>query len=130
MNAELIAQYANDRGTVDKMKTAILNLVKSNETVSFAELARNISRFEGNLPLSLEEYPNIVYWFHCSKEAIQSLIELREEKQIFVHPSSYLLYLLDGCVPNSPIATRLRHYQKPHWCPVVFCSFPYRKHND
>jgi hypothetical protein len=101
------------------MATQILKIVTERRNVSFAELSRSVEGFDGELGLILNDF-NICLWPHLSQAAVDALEELRLAKAIYPKPTSVLVYLADGAVPNMPIARGRRRYKRPHWAPLVF----------
>jgi hypothetical protein len=100
------------------MATQILKIVTERRNVSFAELSRSVEGFDGELGLILNDF-NICLWPHLSQAAVDALEELRLAKAIYPKPTSVLVYLADGAVPNMPIARGRRRYKRPHWAPLV-----------
>lgn len=100
------------------MKESILEYVKEKSGgVSFVELANNIPGFSGDYSIGVGK--NIWYWFFMSEEAADALRELIDEGGIHLALSDILVYMVDGGIPNVPIAKRLREYKKPRWLPTV-----------
>jgi hypothetical protein len=96
------------------MYDAILSLVTRTRTVSFAEMSSQIPGFNGDLALMLEsdDYGNICMWPSLSKEAVDALEALRVARAIHPVPTPWLTYVIDGVVPNLPIAKSRRKYKK------------------
>lgn len=114
--------------TEPNMEDEIFRLIKRRQHVSFAELVRKIPGFDGgNVDLLSEGVENIVFWTGISEQALQALNSLHAQKKIFKHPSSTLVYFIDGMVLNLPVAKRKREYKTQHWCPITLCTYPYGK---
>ena len=84
--------------------------------VSFVELEREVPGFKGDCAIELRE--NLVIWSHMSEEFCEAFTALLDAKEIALTPTSVLVYMCDGAVPNMPIAKRLRPYKKLRWLPV------------
>ena len=103
------------------MAASIYELVLSRRSVSFVELEKGIEGFAGEKAMILhgDGYDNIVLWDGVSEEAAAALDELRSDGRIHFTPTNVLVYLIDGIVPDLPIAKSRRKYKKPHWLPAV-----------
>ena len=102
----------------NELKTEIINLLAARgDGVSFANLSE-IPGFSGNTGMEVEN-KNIFIWFTCTEEAIQAIKELLNEKQIELHSTSHMTYIIDGCVPGYPVAKSDRHYNTPRWQPMA-----------
>ncbi len=90
--------------------------------VSFVELRNAVGEsFNGDwLMVASNDYPNIVLWFGLSRAALTALRELLEEGVITMRPTTPLVYMADGAMPNVPIAKQRRKYKTERWLPVVF----------
>jgi hypothetical protein len=105
------------------LKERILNLIRERDNVTFAELSR-LDGFKHAVKgkgfcVSVENYPNIIYWLGMSEEAVDALCELREEKKIQHVPTTPITYLIDGETLRLPLAKQARQYKDLHWLPVV-----------
>ena len=101
------------------MKQAILDLItKRHGSVSFVELSHEVAGFDGNMELTIGD--NIVLWWGVSAVAAKAIEDLRSSGAIHVHPTTAMVYLIDGTIPRLPIAKRAGPYKSPHWLPVVF----------
>lgn len=104
-----------------KLKTDLLNFIRTKRQVSFAQLQKRIPSFSGNQPLALGEDSNIILWSGVSAEAVKALQELLEEKLIKIERTTHLVYFIDGIVPRLPLVKRPPScgYKSKHWLPVV-----------
>lgn len=101
------------------MKEQILNIIQQLKGgVSFVQLEHRIEGFSGDLMWGVEG--NIFFWFSLSQEAINALESLNKEGLIELKPTQLLVYLIDGAIPDAPIAKQHRKYKSPHWLPIVF----------
>lgn len=100
------------------MKQIILDYIKRRGHVSYAELSRDIEGFNGDFEDQLK--PNLILWSGLSLEASIAIDELVKERAININAASALVYMIDGIMPNLPIAKRVQAYKKPHWLPVTF----------
>ena len=107
------------------MEQKILGLVAERQHVSFVEIKRLLGEdSRGEIWLYLPEHPNIILWPNMSQAMADALTSLVKTGRLYAHPSSVLVYLADGESLNLPLAKQERQYKKPHWLPVVFCTFP------
>jgi len=85
--------------------------------VSFVEIMNKFGEGDHELITDL----NVVRWSGLTDETVDGIIKLLNERRILMYPTSPLVYLVDGCVPNLPIAKRPPKggYKEPHWIPVV-----------
>ena len=85
--------------------------------VSFVEIREEFG--EGNYDMSTPT--NLVFFSGLTDKTVDGIIELLKEKRILMYPTSPLIYLVDGCVCNLPLAKRppTNGYKEPHWIPVV-----------
>lgn len=101
------------------MAQQILALAKARPGLSFAEIEREVPGFKGDLALVFGKHDNVVLWTQVSDAGIEALGELLKAAQIEFHPCELLVYLVDGAVPQLPLAKRVKAYAKPHWLPVT-----------
>ena len=105
-----------------ELRNQILNEIEEYGTLTFAELSY-IKGFNGHQELYLKhkKAKNIILWSNVSKEAVRALSGLIAERNIMMFSSDIFVYAFDGKImSNTPIVKRIRHYNKPHWLPVVF----------
>lgn len=100
------------------LKQRILDYVRATDHVSFAELGNHFEGFTGG-DHALCKAHNIILWAGMTEEAVQAMMSLLTEKLITPHPSSQLVYLIDGRSLTLPIVKRVRKYKNPHWLPVT-----------
>jgi len=69
---------------------------------------------------------NLTAWVGMSEEFFAGVGELIDARLIHFTPTSLLVYLIDGGMPNLPMAQRVPKggYRDPHWIPVTFCLGP------
>jgi hypothetical protein len=109
--------------SAENMKIKIITLVEQHRGgVSFVELSQQVEGFSGDLALCCGE--NLVIWPGVSQEAFDALDELRKTRAIHYFPTSVLVYLADGMVPQMPQAKARRKYKTPHWAPAVINPGP------
>lgn len=104
MNAETIRDFVAERGN----------------NVSFAELDQ-LTGFrdrENGFEIGWRSQ-NIVFWSGISEEGCDALDAALDADLIHYHPTSAFIYLLDGTMPQLPVAKQVRTYKQPHWLPVV-----------
>jgi hypothetical protein len=109
-------------GTYERTRTE-----SPNDHVSFAELANRFPGFaEGEHSLCLGD-DNMVLWSGMTQEAVTIISELLNENAVHAHPSTLLVYLVDGRHLTLPIPKTTRKLTKPHWVPVTLRPYPLDK---
>lgn len=111
-----------------KPADAVVEYVRYYDWVTFVEL----ERFEPYLPVKgdraihFETDPNLIVWPGMSSELTELICELLRDRRLFFHPTVPLTYMLDGGVPNLPVAKRLPQggYRTPHWLPTCIRVVP------
>jgi len=110
---------------MNDIEQKILDLVAERQHVSFVEIKRLLGEeSRGEIYLSLPKHPNIILWPNMSEAMADALTSLVKTGRLCAHPCSVLVYFVDGQSLNLPLAKQARQYKKPHWLPVVFCTFP------
>jgi hypothetical protein len=106
------------------MKDAIRELLQQDH-VSFAELARRIAGFRGEMAWGIQP-KNLVLWHGISDEAARTLQQMLDDGEFHLHDARPLIYMLDGCCLKLPIARRPPRggYKEPHWAPAVLKRGP------
>ena len=113
---------------MNDLEQKILDLVAERQHVSFVEIKRLLGEdSRGEIWLSLPKHPNIILWPNMNQAVANALASLIKTGRLYAHPSSVLVYFVDGESLNLPLAKQARQYKKPHWLPVVFCTFPPRQ---
>lgn len=87
--------------------------------LTFVELLQYLPYLNGEFAY-INRDSNIVFWVGVSEECISALIELTDLGAIYPSSTLPLTYLIDGRVPNFPVAKSNRKYKKPHWAPITF----------
>lgn len=92
------------------------------DRLSFVELWSRIPETKGD-HLMIRERDNVAVGFGLSQEAIDALSSLLRQGRIYGDPVEVMIYMIDGCMPNMPIAKRAPAggYKEPHWIPMVIC---------
>jgi hypothetical protein len=101
-------------------------LVKeSSKPLNFAEMARSIDGFSGNLALTPgpKSMRFRVIWDKMSPMAIELIHELNGTS-IFLHPASAEAYD-EADRPALPLFSWSKVLRHPHWMPMIICKFPY-----
>jgi len=113
---------------MSQMAESIYTLVKERETVTFAEILKNIPGAKGDQDFLSDKAENVFFWMGLSEEVCDAIIELRNSDKIYMHPAHMLTYIADGAALTIPIAKHPPKggYKKPHWLPVCFCTYPHR----
>jgi len=111
--------------TTDELATAVLAMRKR-EHVSFAELAREWPEHfrDGRFEIRSSVAPNLVIWVGVSETCADALEKIKNRTVAYEAASSPLVYLIDGCTLNYPLAKAksrkaLHSYKRPHWIPTV-----------
>lgn len=98
---------------------------------SFAELSK-VDGFAGDYQWYLANV-NCILWAGMSRAAIYALRALLDEGKIWAAPTSLMVYLIDGMVPdNVPVANMqtLQRQKRLHWLPVVFWTLEQKTRPD
>jgi len=120
--------------TLDEMADDILWYVETRDWVTYAELTRRYGEqakgdYQHHMPSM-----NIIFWPGMSEKFVEALEALSQSKpkRIHPHPSSLLVYLIDGGMLELPLARRppKNGYKKPHWAPMSFRPGPRCDHSD
>ena len=111
-----------------KLFNDVLDYIKRRPTTSFAELARewpeHFKDGEWAMEFRGEKHSNIFMWFSCSDAACDIFDEFQKHKHVQMDVASPLTYMIDGAMPNVPLAKSKRHYKTQRWLPVVFTARP------
>lgn len=115
-----------------KVKGAIAQMVLTRGHVTFAELA-TITGFEGNLDSWIRHdgvNVHVLMWAGMSREAVDAINELLDDRIIAVSQCSPLVYVMDGKTPKMPVlSTAVVSRKKPfsklreYWLPLQFDAF-------
>lgn len=107
----------SDPAEIDRIAAAIVEEMKFNNHVSFAELENKIEGFGGNWAFEIPER-GIVFWF-VSHAAADALNRLKAAGVFHFAPTVFLVYMADGRCLDLPIAKKVGPYKQPHWAPVT-----------
>jgi hypothetical protein len=113
---------------LSEMAERLLELVRRRRCVSFVEMEREIEGFGGgdmSLGIENDKVSNIMLWWGMTPAAVDAMAELRKQQLIHPIPTTILTYMIDGRVPQLPLAKGRRHYKKLHWAPTVFNPGPH-----
>lgn len=106
------------------IKQAILNYIRKNDSVSYAELEWLFGNlgfdYKGDFEIYSPINDMVVFWGGWNEEAIGILNELKSENLIFQEPVQPLIYLIDGAGLSLPVVRKAVNYKSPHWLPLVF----------
>jgi hypothetical protein len=86
--------------------------------LTFVELLQYIPYLRGTFAYGTQD-TNIIYWNGMSERCIRALIDLVDAGAIRPTSTVPLTYMIDGVVPNLPLAKSNRRYKKPHWAPIT-----------
>lgn len=107
----------------EAIKEKAYEFINTLQYVSFAWLWGHIEHFDGEFELF--DTPKVILWHRLSEEAVIALDELRNSKKIFFHPCEFIVYVIDGFVPDLPRKKSKKYSPIPQWLPVTICTSPY-----
>lgn len=113
------------------LKERIRDYVVRTDYVTFAELDRHFKISGGDH--SIEMRHNLILWTNMHAEASAAIVELLAEQAIHIHPSTQLVYLIDGSFPNLPIPKRMPGaggFKTLHWLPATLRPVPMKLKNQ
>ncbi len=106
------------------MKNKLIEYIRKNEAVSYAELERFFEScnydYKGEFMSCSDKNSNVVFWTGWNKEAYRLINELIRENRIHREPCQPLVYLIDGKSLTFPIVKTNTDYKTLHWPPCVF----------
>jgi hypothetical protein len=102
----------------------LVNFVAKRRHVTYVELQHYFDGAEGDYSLDLTH--NLSVMMGVSIKLIDLVKEALMSKKLFLNPSSLIVHLADGGIPNVPILTRMpkKALTKPHWFPTVLDTQP------
>ena len=102
---------------VEEMAAKILQIVEGHPQTTFAELRKYIGKeMDGDYRFGFPQNPNIVLWSDVNETFIDAFQFVKDK--LFVVPTTFLVYAMDGQGLTLPIAKHLKH-KTPHWVPTV-----------
>ena len=108
--------------TIQEMADKILEVIQGcGSGASFVDIENACGdEAQGNLLVTVPTRDNTIVWGGVSKKFIHAF-NIAKPK-IYLQPSSFIIYAMDGKVLTYPLALRPRKkdYKKPHWYPVTF----------
>jgi hypothetical protein len=115
---------APEPATAEELAEAMLDAIAAYNHISFAELAQawpthfDYGLVDGEqLALSAPGNPSIILWAGLSVMAYAALDIVLTQAEFA--PANPLVYVVDGRVPNLPLAKPSRQYKTLHWLPVT-----------
>ena len=111
------------------IEDAIVEYVRRNDWVTFVELQNHLAAYmevKGDHGLCLPNEPHALIWVNMSKRFVGIVQGLLVAKRLFLHPGSYLSYLIDGGLCTLPIVKRIPKagLKKDHWLPACLRVVP------
>lgn len=113
----------------EQLKQYMYDYVKEHKEIPIYQLEDLFEEldyaFKGKASVSHDIDNNIVFWSGWNEMTMHALIELVKGEQLdLVYRSSYVMrYLLDGRVPNLPLAISYPEYEQqtqvPSWLPML-----------
>lgn len=101
------------------LKDRVLEYVRTTDYVSFAELNRTFDGVFSGGEQALQLRENLFLWVGMTEEGSAVVRELLNSRQVRPHPTTSMLYLIDGLTLKLPVAKRVQAYKAPHWLPVT-----------
>ena len=111
-----------DNVKLARVFTAIYECVdKYRTSVSFVNLTEAVGEDAmGDLLLESVGRSNVAYWGGMSPEFAQAIAALVAGAVLKMFRCDPLLYVIDGCISNLPVADEGDAFESLHWQPVVF----------
>lgn len=112
---------------IDELKRANIEIVLRNcinakkTGISFVELTQAVGEdAKGDFTTGNGDLDplNICMWLGVSREFNAALKAIQVEGVIEFKSASVLTYMIDGQLPNVPLARGMRKYKTLHWLPV------------
>ena len=113
----------------EQLKQYMYDYVKEHKEIPIYQLEDLFKELEhdykGKTSVTHDQDKNIVFWSGWNEMTMRALIELVKGEQLdLVYRSSYVMrYLLDGRVPNLPLAINYPEYEQqtevPSWLPML-----------
>lgn len=103
------------------MKTELLEYVRQNDFVTFAELRKVLGEPMAGDWMVGNESANVWFWAGLSDDFMDALDALISAGAIVYAPTSKLCYMIDGGSMNYPVAgprVPKGGYKRPRWLPV------------
>lgn len=90
--------------------------------VSFVEIVEEFGK--GDQEISYTGCKNVIIWYGVTEKTARGLMGLMKDRRIVLIPTNAMLYVIDGMLPNIPIAKRVpkNGYKTPHWVPMVIST--------
>lgn len=108
----------------ENIKRKILEYIKSNGSVSYAELEYLFEKigynYQGSLLTCSDMDRNVIFWGGWNENAIALIGEMISENSIKRQPCDFIIYLIDGKTMNFPLVKKYKKYKSMHWLPCVF----------
>lgn len=109
---------------MSNVSSEILEYIRQNAGTSFVEIERifeqNNFDYKGDMAITSDRYPNLVFWNGWNKQAIDVIDELLYNELILQKPTKAICYYIDGKVLQMPIAQHYRARVSEHWYPIAF----------
>lgn len=103
------------------LRDAIIDYVRKNDYVTFAELVNRSVLDRGNESLMSERIDGLVYWAGLSSDSVHALIHALNSGSVVRQPADILSYAIDGALLDLPILKSIPpHNWLPvdHWLPI------------
>jgi hypothetical protein len=119
---------SNSKNKKDILKYKIIDYVREHPGTSFVEIERVFEKcgfdFDGERGIYSPLFPNIVLWGNWNSAACGVVKSLLNDGILVPVPTTALTYIIDGKMPDFPIAETLCAYTTTHWLPVTFSLNP------
>ena len=105
-----------------KLYNEILENIKSNKDIYFSEIETIFERYKfdykGNKVILDGENQSILIWGGWNKEAIDIILKIFNNPNVFCAPLNEIEILLQGILLNYPLAKKRKYkYKELHWIP-------------
>lgn len=105
--------------TIEQWKDELTEFCRERPGASMAEIAR-LPDAGGERCLYADQECTLLIWSDLEQNLVTALCQMMDSGEIEARPCPVLVYLIDGCVLQMPIAKQMkRPYKKTHWLPVT-----------
>lgn len=102
----------------------LYGFIREHDATSFVELENVFKRigydYKGEREIGIKSLGNVALWSGWSSDAVQAFDNVMRLPDVNISTASPIIYLMDGAVPQLPVAKREQSYKHPHWLPIVF----------
>lgn len=108
----------------DRIEQQIYDFIAEKDgSASFANIEQEFGRgneIDGYGEIGISSL-NLVFWEGLTVECADAIAKLLSDKRILLTDVSSIIYIVDGIIPNMPLAKSPPKggYKKPHWVPTI-----------